>query len=218
LLLVVRVFLLRPRCWVQQGNLNGSSLPVNIQFEDCHVEGVGYKPYGTVVSCGYYFNSFGGKGAPGSIRVHGGAVKGTASFGAAVYAHGVNDPHVTFSGVTFDHVAITPGAFEPKLNFSNGPLAIAALGNKLKGHNLGGVTFRNVLVNDDRDRPVLVVVGSEGDGVASVSGKITVHNSHHTKGCSIVAGAEGWGQDQASAVTTALEANVSVDCEPRWVL
>ena len=40
----------------------------------------------------------GGKGAPGSITVSGGTVKGTVSFGAAVYAHGVNDPHVTFSG------------------------------------------------------------------------------------------------------------------------
>ena len=48
--------------------------------------------------------------------------------------------------------------------FSNGPLAIAALGNKLGGHNLGGVTFSDVVVKDDGDRPVLVVVGSEGDG------------------------------------------------------
>ena len=28
------------------GNLNGSSLPVMISFEDCDVEGIGFKPYG----------------------------------------------------------------------------------------------------------------------------------------------------------------------------
>ena len=196
-----------------QGNLNASSLPVKIRFEDCHVEGVGFKPYGTTVSCGYYFNSFGGKGAPGSITVDGGTVKGTVSFGAAVYAHGANDPHVTFSGVTFDHVAITPGAFDPKLNFSNGPLAIAALGNKLGGNDLGGVTFKDVVVKDDKDRPVLVVVGSKGDGVADVSGSITVHNPHHSEGCSIVAGAEGWTKDQTAAASKALAANVSVECK-----
>eukprot|EP01052_Picozoa_sp_SAG31_P031507 SAG31_NODE_3344_length_4381_cov_3.492760_4_plen_193_part_00 len=188
---------------------------MKVHFEDCDVEGVGFKPYGTVVSCGYYFNSFGGKGAPGSITVQGGLVKGTVSFGAAVYAHGVNDPQITFSGVTFDHVAITPGMFEPKLNFSNGPLAIAALGNKLGGHNLGSVTFEDVVVKDDRDRPVLVVVGAQDDGVGAIGGSITVHNSHSTDGCSIVAGAEGWGPDQAAAVTKALTRNVSVDCNSR---
>ena len=25
--------------------------------------------------------------------------------------------HISYAGVTFDHVAITPGAFDPKLNF-----------------------------------------------------------------------------------------------------
>ena len=204
--------------WARRGALNASSLPVKIRFEDCHVEGVGFKPYGTVVSCGYYFNSFGGKGAPGWITVDGGTVKRTVSFGAAVYAHGANDPHVTFSGVTFDHVAITPGAFDPKLNFSNGPLTIAALGNKLGGHDLGGVTFKDVVVKDDRDRPVLVVVGDEGDGVADVGGSITVHNPHHTAGCSVVVGAEGWTEGQAAAATKALTANVSVDCQSRRVL
>ena len=173
---------------------------------------------GIVVSCGYYFNSFGGKGAPGSIVVDGGTVKGTASFGAAVYAHGANDPHVTFSKVTFDHVAIQPGSFDPKLNFSNGPLAIAALGNKLGGHDLGGVTFKDCVVKDDMDRPVLVVVGSEGDMIADVGGRITVHNPHHGAGCSVVAGAEGWSKDQAAKATAALGANVSVDCQSHRVL
>ena len=56
----------------RQGNLNVTSLPVKIRFEDCHVEGVGFKPYGTVVSCGYYFNSFG-------------ATKRAPLFGAILY-------------------------------------------------------------------------------------------------------------------------------------
>ena len=142
-------------------------------------------------------------------------MSGTTSFGAAVYAHGVNDPHVNFSGVTFDHVAITPGVFDAKLNMSNGPLAIAALGNKLGGHDLGGVTFNNIVVKDDRDRPVLVVVGTPGDGVAGVSGSVTVHNPRHGEaGCSVVAGAEGWSTGEAAAATKALSANVSVDCQP----
>jgi hypothetical protein len=60
---------------------------------------VGYKPYGAIVACGYYMNAFGGKGAPGFVRVVGGTVRGTSSFGAAVYAHGVNDPAISFEGV-----------------------------------------------------------------------------------------------------------------------
>jgi hypothetical protein len=196
------------------GRLNSSSLPVQINFEDCRVEGVGLKPYSTVVSCGYYFNSFGGGGAPGYVKVTGGAVTRTASFGAAVYAHGTNDPHVTFKDVLFDHVATQPGTFEQKLNFTNGPLAIAALGNKLAGHNLGGVTFDNVVVNDDRARPVLTVVGTSGDGVARVDGHITVHNSKQKVGCSIVAGAEGWTDAQTAATRAALRSNVSINCLP----
>eukprot|EP01051_Picozoa_sp_SAG22_P005913 SAG22_NODE_367_length_11613_cov_11.955011_4_plen_98_part_00 len=73
-----------PACLPATSNLNGSSLPVRIRFEDCNVSGAGIKPYGTVVSCGYYFNSFGGKGARGSITVDGGTVSRTVSFGAAV--------------------------------------------------------------------------------------------------------------------------------------
>lgn len=117
-----------------------------------------------------------------------------------------------------DSVAITPGVFEPKLNFSNGPLAIAALGNKLNGRDLGGVTFKDVVVKDDRDRPVLVVVGSKGEGVSDVSGNIVVHNPHNADGCSIVAGAEGWAKNRVTAVTKALAANVSVDCSSHRLL
>ena len=140
------------------------------------------------------------------------------SFGAAVYAHGTNDPHITFSGVTFDHVAIIPGAFDSKLNFSNGPLAVAALGNTLGGHDLGGVTFKDVVVKDDRDRPVLVVVGRKNQGIAGLSGNIIVHNTHPAKGCSIVAGAEGWKPNRTTAVTKALSANISVACGSRHAL
>ena len=68
------------------------------------VSGIGFQPYSAIVACGYYFNSFNGKGARGFIKVVGGTVSGTSSFGAAVYAHGVNDPAVTFKGVTFDKV------------------------------------------------------------------------------------------------------------------
>ena len=202
------------------GNLNSSSLPVKIRFEDCHVLGVGFRPYGTVVSDGYYFNSFGGKGAAGTVVVDGGTVRGTVSFGAAVYAHGTNDPHITFKDVTIDHVAIQPAVFESKLNFSNGAMAIASLGNKLNGHNLGGVTLSNVTVIEARQRPLLVVVGTGGGGVGDISGSITVRSSQG--GCagvvggkqSVVAGAEGWSPAVTAATETALRANLSIRCEP----
>jgi hypothetical protein len=197
------------------GKLNASSLPVQISFEDCHAEGVGFKPYGTVVSCGYYFNSFGGSGAPGYVKVTGGAVTRTASFGAAVYVHGTNDPHITFKDVLFDHVATQPSTFEQKLNFTNGPLAIAALGNELAGHNLGGITFDNVVVKDDRARPFLTVVGTSGGGVARVDGSITVHNSKQKAGCAIAAGAEGWTDSQSTATRAALCSNISITCLPK---
>ena len=198
--------------------LNGSSMPVSARFEDCFVGGVGFKPYGTVVSCGYYFNAFGGNGAAGSISVVGGSVRGTASFGAAVYAHGANDPLVSFDGVSFQNVAVRPGAFEPKLGFSNGPLAIAALGSTMNGHSLGGVSFKNVVVKDDLERPVLVVVGGSKGSVGDVAGDITLERppAVTTAGggtnCTsmIAAGAEGWTAEKTQAVEAALCRNVSI--------
>ena len=176
-------------------------------------------------------NSFGGKGAPGSITVQGGTVRGTVSFGAAVYAHGVDDPQISFKDVTFDHVATVPGLFESKLNFSNGPLAIAALGNKLGGHALGGVRFENVIVKEPIgvERPLLVVVGSGDGSVAKVRGSITLHtSSQQQQGCAgvpggggggggqglIVAGAEGWSSLMTKSTEQALRTNVSIHCEP----
>ena len=176
-------------------------------------------------------NSFGGKGAPGSITVQGGTVRRTVSFGAAVYAHGVDDPQISFKDVTFDHVATVPGLFESKLNFSNGPLAIAALGNKLGGHALGGVRFENVIVKEPIgvERPLLVVVGSGDGSVAKVRGSITLHtSSQQQQGCAgvpggggggggqglIVAGAEGWSSSMTKSTEQALRTNVSIHCEP----
>jgi hypothetical protein len=179
------------------GALNSSSMPVTITFEDCTVSGIGRNPLmAPIVPDGYYFNSFGGKGAKGFIKVLGGSVIGTASFGAAVYAHSVIDPPITFQDVLFDHVAVNPGTVDPTLNFTNGPLIIAALGSRLNNHQMGGVVFTNVTVRvlqtggvfqpenvrgggriggTARRRPVLVVDGSgTTTGVADVGGTIAV--------------------------------------------
>jgi hypothetical protein len=88
-------------------------VPIDVTFEDCHVSGVGSKPYSPTVACGYYFNAFNGHGAPGRITVTGGSVAGTNSFGAAVYTHGANDAAVRFDGVLFDHVAVDPAPIDP---------------------------------------------------------------------------------------------------------
>eukprot|EP01051_Picozoa_sp_SAG22_P005912 SAG22_NODE_367_length_11613_cov_11.955011_3_plen_148_part_00 len=141
-----------------------------------------------------------------------------------VYAHGVNDPAVRFRKVLFDHVAVQPGLFEQKLNFSNGVLAIAALGSKLGGHALGGVVFDDVVVKRDRldARPMLTVVGTRDNGVGGVSGSIVVEGSAAGGGCGgeqpapgmIVAGAEGWDAAETGAVEAGLRANVSLHCKP----
>ena len=103
-----------------------------------------------------------------------------------------------------------------RMGFGAGPLAIGALGNKLEGHAQGGVEYKNVVVKDDKKRPVLVVDGSGStSGLGGISGSIEVHNSagegtEPGGGCSIAGGGFS-GSD--SAVLAALAANVSLQCK-----
>ena len=103
-----------------------------------------------------------------------------------------------------------------RMGFGAGPLAIGALGNKLEGHAQGGVEYKNVVVKDDKKRPVLVVDGSGStSGLGDISGSIEVHNSAGEGtgpggGCSIAGGGFSGGD---SAVLAALAANVSLHCK-----
>ena len=126
---------------------------MSITFTDCEVSGVGLLPLmSPTVPDGYYFNSFGGKGAPGDIKVVRGRVTATNSWGAAVYAHGSNDAKVTFTDVVFDHVSVASKAVDG--GYNNSAIIIAALGSKLEGHALGNVHFEGVQVLDGKKRPV----------------------------------------------------------------
>ena len=105
-----------------------------------------------------------------------------------------------------------------RMGFAAGPLAIGALGNKLEGHAQGGVEYKNVVVKDDKKRPVLVVDGSGStSGLGGISGSIEVHNSAGEGtgpggGCSIAGGGFGFSGGD-SAVLAALAANVSLHCK-----
>lgn len=184
------------------GALNASSMPIDISFIDCHVEGIGIKPlmFPTVPD-GFYFNAWGGHGTRGTVRVLGGSVRGTASFGAAVYAHGSNDAHITFEHTRFDHVAVRNAPMAD--NHTNCPLVVAWLGSTLEGHPLGGVTLKDVDVIDDKPRPFLFVDAKGSVAIQDIVGRVVVHNPHK-EGCGIAVVPENG--------AAAVRQNMSVDC------
>jgi hypothetical protein len=184
-----------------------TSTPMSVSFIDCNASGIGRKPLmAPAVPDGYYLNSWGGQGARGHINVVRGFIRGTNSFGAAVYTHGANDALVTFDGTVFDHVAVKSAPFDGPVR--NSPLAIASLGSAMKGHAMGMVEFRDVTVVDNQERPFLLVDGKGSlEGLQGVSGTVNVRNPKHS-----AAGCKFRVVSEPAGVKTALQHNLTIHC------
>merc|ERR1711974_477280 len=109
--------------------------------------------------------------------------------------------HVTFDGTRFENVAVHEAIVAD--NHTNCPLVVAWLGSKLEGHPLGGVTFKDVVVIDDKPRPFLFVDGKGSVAIDDINGRAIVHNSH-TEGCDIAV--------VPNTSAPVLQRNVSVKC------
>ena len=188
------------------GGQNTSSAPMSITYTDCEVSGVGILPLmSPTVPDGFYMNSFGGKGAPGEIKVVRGRVTATNSWGAAVYAHGSNDAKISFEDTIFFHDAVDSKAVDG--GYNNSAIIIAALGSKLEGHALGNVHFKGVKVVDGKKRPFLLVDGVH-QGVAGVGGDIAITNPKFCKTAKQIAVA-----NVEASVAAELSKNLTISCK-----